>query len=286
MKFFVGMVWALMTCAVSAADVVGTDIFSPEFKTKLAAQVPTWKVELDGSFPARQQWKQGTAKLALVLVRETDKWSEVETSGTVQSVVYAHAATLVMVHRSNTLNQINFSALAGVFAKDPRTRLLNWNDFPEVSRSELILPGMLAPAGSFTRELFQGLVLEGQPFHNEARIILNENAARETLTARSSSLVLMPNLVTPTSGKPLAVADGRPGKSSTPYSPTELNIYNGDYPLQLPLYLYYRTEHLNALRPLLKWLYSNEAAQLLQAQGLYPAPQPIRERYAQRLDTR
>jgi ABC-type phosphate transport system substrate-binding protein len=82
------------------------------------------------------------------------------------------------------------------------------------------------------------------------------------------------------------VSDGRPGKSTTAYSPDEMNIYNGDYPLRLPLYLYVRSDKQAAHKDALKWLFSEAAADQIRALGLYPAPKAIRERLAQRLDSR
>jgi len=84
----------------------------------------------------------------------------------------------------------------------------------------------------------------------------------------------------------LQVADGRPGKSSTAYGPDENNVHNADYPLQVPLILYVRKDRLARLRPALSWLFSDEAAALLEKQGLYPAPKSARTRFVQRLDTR
>ena len=87
-------------------------------------------------------------------------------------------------------------------------------------------------------------------------------------------------------GKALQVSDGRPGRPASAYSPDEQNIYNGDYPLRLPLWLYFRADRQAELRPALKWVLSDEAAELLRRQGLHPAPRPARDQFVQRLDTR
>jgi ABC-type phosphate transport system substrate-binding protein len=278
---FLGLVtWAHLV----AADIVGSDLLAKSLTPGLAKSVPRLKIDLSGSLPARRQLQAKEASLGLLFLREDEKPPQVEK---LQAVLYAHAAVVVMVHRSNTaVYQINFTSLAGVFGKEARTRVLNWNDLPDVTRSELILPGMFSPEGSYVRELFQGLVLEGQPFQNEPRWTLTEANLRETLSSRAGCLVLAPTVMDRQVGKVLNVSDGRPGKSSTPYSPDEMNIYNGDYPLRLPLYLYYREDQLATLRPALLWLYSDEAAGILQAQGLHPTPKVIRDRHAQRLDTR
>jgi len=284
MKFFLTTLWLGAVWPLLAADIVGSDLLNKPLTAGLAKSVPSLKIDLAGSLPARRQLQTNEASLALMFVREDEKPPQGEK---LQSVLYAHAAIVVMVHRSNTaVYQMNFASLAGVFGKEARMRVVNWNDLPDVTRSELILPGLYSPEGSYVRELFQGLVLEGQPFQNEPRWTLNASTVKETLAARAGCLVLAPAVLDPTLGKALNVSDGRPGKSTTPYSPDEMNIYNGDYPLRLPLYIYYRTDQLPALRPALLWLFSDEAAGLLQAQGLHPAPKVIRDRFAQRLDSR
>ena len=129
------------------------------------------------------------------------------------------------------------------------------------------------------------IALEGQPFRQDVRQRIEPELAADLLASRAGSVTLIPR---PPSGrgKVLQVADGRPGKSSTAYSPDENNVYNGDYPLQVPLVLYVRQDRLTELAPALRWLFSDEAAALLEKQGLSPAPKAVRARFVQRLDTR
>ena len=86
--------------------------------------------------------------------------------------------------------------------------------------------------------------------------------------------------------KLLQVSDGRPGRSLTAYTPTEMNIYNGDYPLSLPITLYIRKDQLAAYAPLVRWVLSEEVAVKLRERGLSPTPPALRSRLLQRLDTR
>ena len=88
----------------------------------------------------------------------------------------------------------------------------------------------------------------------------------------------------PTAGRVMAIADGRPGRPSVAYLPNEMNIYNGDYPLRLPLYIYVRSDKEKELAKILTWLMSDEVAERIKKQGLYPAPKAIRARLSQRLD--
>jgi hypothetical protein len=125
-----------------------------------------------------------------------------------------------------------------------------------------------------------------QPFRQEVNMVMDWAPVGQSLATRPATLVLAPALPVGSEGRLLQVADGRPGKATTAYSPDEMNIYNGDYPLRLPLYLYVRTDKQMAHKDALKWLFSEAAAEQIRALGLYPAPKAIRERLAQRLDSR
>ena len=81
-------------------------------------------------------------------------------------------------------------------------------------------------------------------------------------------------------------ASARPGRSLTAYTPTEMNIYSGDYPLSLPATLYIRKDQLEAYAPVARWVLSDEAATRLRERGLTPTPPSLRARLLQRLDTR
>jgi ABC-type phosphate transport system substrate-binding protein len=197
----------------------------------------------------------------------------------------ASAVVVVATHGSNRAEQITLENLANIFARDPRAPARNWNDIDPAARSELITPAVRSPAGTMVLEIFQGIALEGQPFRADVRQRIEPALAADLLASRAGSVVLTPQPPT-LRGKVLQVADGRPGRSATAYGPDEANIYNGDYPLQLPLVLYVRQDRVGQLAPALRWLLSDEAAALLAKQGLSPAPKSARTRFVQRLDTR
>ena len=112
-----------------------------------------------------------------------------------------------------------------------------------------------------------------------------DRLAADLLASRAGSIVLLPKPPA-ARGRVLPVADGRSGRSATAYGPDENNVHNGDYPLQVPLILYVRPDKVAGLRPALRWLCSDAAAELLTNQGLTPAPAAARAAFLQRLDTR
>ena len=271
--------------ALRAADIVGTDLLAGAVARgyDMAAGKPA--ADFGGTLPGRQAFVDGRAAAAVLMMRDRQVAPVLTTKMGVVEFRLASAVVVVATHGTNRAESITLENLANVFARDPRAPSRNWNDIDPAARSELITPAVCSPAGSLALEIFQGIALEGQPFRQDVRQRIEPNLAADLLASRAGSIMLLPR---PPSGrgKVLQVADGRPGKSSTAYGPDENNVYNGDYPLQVPLVLYVRQDRLTDLAPALRWLCSDEAAALLEKQGLFPAPKAARTRFVQRLDTR
>ena len=275
----------LSCAAVSAADIVGTDLLDGGFAQAFKTAAGGIAADFGGTLPARQAFVDGRAAAAVLMRRDREVAPVPSGRIGVAEFRLASAVVVAATHGTNRLETITFENLANAFAKDPRFPARNWNDIDPAARSELITPAVCSPAGTLTLEIFQGLAMEGQPFRPDVRLRVEPALAADLLASRAGSIVLLPR---PPTGRArvLQVADGRPGRSTTAYGPDENNVFNGDYPLQVPLILYVRLDSLGQLAPSLRWLFSDEAAALLEKQGLYPAPKVARTRFVQRLDTR
>lgn len=274
------------TClASSAADYVGTDLLSGPMAQGLAHAAGGMAADFGGTLPGRQAFVEGRASAAVLMMRDREVAPVPSGRIGVAEFRLASAVAVVATHAANRMEAVTLENLSNAFAKDARSPARNWNDLDPAARSELMSPAVCSPPGALVLEIFQGLVLEGQPFRADVRQRVEPTLAADLLASRAGSIILLP-LPPKGRGKVLQVADGRPGKSSTAYGPDENNVYNGDYPLQVPLVLFVRLDRLPQLRPSLRWLFSDEAAALLEKQGLYPAPKSARTRFVQRLDTR
>lgn len=276
----------LFSCAVSsAADFVGSDLLAGPVARGLDLAAGKTAADFGGTLPGRQAFVDGRASAAVLMMRDREVAPMPSGKIGVAEFRLASAVVVVATHGSIRTEQITLENLANIFARDPRSPARNWNDIEPAARSELITPAVCSPAGTMVLEVFQGLALDGQPFRADVRLRVEPDLAADLLASRAGSIVLIPR--PPSSrGKVLQVADGRPGRSSTAYGPDENNVHSGDYPLQVPLILYVRQDRLSQLAPALRWLFSDEAAALLEKQGLTPAPRAVRTRFVQRLDTR
>lgn len=279
------LVCCLACVAARAADFVGSDLLAGPVARGLERVAGKDAADFGGTLPARRAFAEGRAAAAVLMMRERESAPTPPDKAGVAEFRLASAAVFVATHGSNRAEQITLENLANIFARDPRAPARNWNDIEPAARSELITPAVSSPAGTMVLEIFQGVVLEGQPFRPDVRLRVEPDLAADLLASRAGTIVLLPR--PPVSrGKVLQVADGRSGRSATAYGPDENNIHQGDYPLQLPLVLYVRQDRLARLSPALRWLFSDEAAALLEKQGLTPAPKSVRVRFVQRLDTR
>ena len=275
----------LSCVAVSAADFVGADLLSGPIARGIEKAGGMSAADFAGTLPGRKDFIEGKAAAAVLMMRERDVAPVV--TGRIGLAEFRLASSVVVVgtHGTNRAEQITLENLANAFARDARSPAENWNDLDPSARSELITPAVCSPAGTMALEIFQGIALEGRALRSNVRLRVEPDLAADLLASRVGSLVLLPR---PPAGrgKVLAVSDGRPGRSTTAYGPDENNVHNGDYPLQVPLVMYVRLDRFSAVRPALRWLFSDEAANMLEKQGLYPAPKAARTAYLQRLDTR
>lgn len=278
MRFFLCL---FCVCAAEGADLAGTDLLDGNFVAALRAATRPDIADFAGTLPARRALVEGRSAAAILMVRP----GETSPLAGAREFRLASAVVVVATHGSNRMEQITFEQLANAYARDARSPARNWNDLDPLARSELLTPALSSPPGTMVLEVFQGLVLEGQAFRPDARLRVEPALAADLLASRAGSIVLLPR--PPASrGRVLPVADGRPGRSATAYGPDENNVHNGDYPLQVPLVLYVRPDKVAGLRPALRWLCSDAAAELLANQGLTPAPASARAAFLQRLDTR
>ena len=267
--------------AAEAADIVGTDLLDGNFVASLRVAAGPDVADFAGTLPARRAITEGRAAAAILMVRP----GEASPLAGAREFRLASAVVVVATHGSNRMEQITFEQLANAYARDARAPARNWNDLDPLARSELLTPALCSPPGTMVLEVFQGLVLEGQAFRPDARLRVEPPLAADLLASRAGSIVLLPRPPT-ARGRVLPVADGRSGRPATAYGPDENNVHNGDYPLQVPLILYVRPDKVAGLRPALRWLCSDAAAELLSKQGLTPAPASARSAFLQRLDTR
>lgn len=275
----------LFLCLASrlpAIEIAGSDILK-ETLQDIEKLPGAPKASFNGTMPARRALLEDRASIGILFLKENEEDPKPAKGNLFNRYLLANAAAALIVHKENQLTQINLEGLKGIFSKSARYPATNWNDLPGASQSEIISPIIYSPTDSFVQEFFMGLVMNGDEFRTNVKQRLEYITIQENIESRFGIAVIMPVQI-PNAGRVMAIADGRPGRSAVAYLPNEMNIYNGDYPLRLPLYIYVRSDKEKELGKILTWLLSDEVAERIAVQGLYPAPKAIRARLSQRLD--
>jgi len=265
-----------------AIEIVGSDILKDTLKD--IDKIPgAPKAAFNGTMPARRALLEDRANIGIIFLKETDEDPKPAAGVVFNRYLLANAVAVLVVHKENQLTQINLEGIRGIFSKSARYPATNWNDLPGSNQSEIISPIIYSPRGSFVQEFFVGFVLNGDEFKTNVKQRLENVTIQENIEARFGVAVIMP-VNTPTAGRIMSISDGRPGRPTVAYPPDEMNIYNGDYPMRIPLYIYVRSDKEKELSKILTWLLSDEVAERIKKQGLCPAPKSIRARISQRLD--
>lgn len=280
----------LLATLAHATEIAGTDalaeVLAPVLAERAAAAGEKYAAHFDGSLPARESVRDGSADLAILLMRESDIVDKAADGTAIRRFPLGDAAAYVYVHPSNPLREVDLPTLANIFGSGQRGDYKFWSDVPGVNLPEPVLTFTYVPGRHIAQAIFQGVALGGRAFKPGVRQRIDLALAQESISGRTNAILVSATLLPPKIGKLLQVADGREGRSATAYAPDEANIFNGDYPLRLPLVLCVREDRIAAQARTIRWLLSDDAAAKIRQAGMIPAPKSIRDRLAQRLDSK
>ena len=293
MAFFDPMRPALLLCLLaavaSAVNVAGTDSLGPTLgdaiRRHLEADGRKHKVSFRGTLPALEAIDSGQADLAVVLQRDGQDLTKTSSGRRLRTFPLGACAAYIYVHAGLNLQEVDLATLAAIFGAGQKADYKFWSDVPGIGFPEPIFPLTASDDTHPSTTLFNGIALSGRPYRTNVRLRVPLAEARDILGARTSAILVSAAPIEG-AGRLLRVADGREGRSRTAYSPDDTNIYNGDYPLRLPLVLVVPEEGLAAQKELVAWLLSDEAASAIRQASFVPTPVVIRERLAQRLDSK
>jgi len=284
------LLFCLVAVVARATDIAGTDALVDTLGRALvnraSAAGEKAAINFDGSLPAREALRSGKVDVAILLLRDIDLVDKDAEGKAIRRIPLGSAAAYVYVHASNPLREIDLGTLANLFGTGQRADYKFWSDVPGLSLAEPVLAFTSSSDRQMAQPIFQGIALGGRPFKGRVRQRVDAATVNESLAGRTNAIVVTAGILPPKIGKLLQVSDGREGRSSTAYTPDEANIFNGDYPLRLPLVLCVREDRVRENAVTIRWLLSDEAAGIIRQAGMIPAPKLIRDRLAQRLDSK
>lgn len=280
----------LAAAPAAAINVGGTDSLAPTLgvaiERHLAADGRKHKVDFRGSLPALEAIDAGELDVALLLVPDGQELARTPGGKALRRFPLGAAAAYVYVHSTLDLKEIDLATLAAIFGAGQKDDYRFWSDVPGIRFQEPIVPFTSSDESHPGTTLFNGIALAGRAYRPNVRLRVAPDKARDLLMAGTNTILVSASPMPEGVGRLLRVADGRAGRSKTAYYPDDANVYNGDYPLRLPLVLCVPEEKVAANREFLAWLLSDVVASELRKAQFIPSPAPIRERLAQRLDSK
>lgn len=280
----------LAVAPLGAANVAGTDSLAGTLGAAIGRHFESegrkHRVDFRGTLPALEALDSGKADLAVILQRDGQEIDRLPSGKRLRVFPLGAVAAYVYVHPSIDLREVDLATLAAIFGAGQKADYKFWSDVPGVAFQEPIAPMTSGDETHPSTTLFNGIALSGRPYRANVRLRLPAATAADLLSARTNAILVSSAPMPEGIGRLLRVSDGREGRSRTAYSPDDTNIYNGDYPLRLPVMLCVPDDKLAAHKDTVAWLLSDVAASALRKASFVPTPAPIRERLSQRLDSK
>lgn len=261
---------------ISASDLLAAFIAEP-LETLGEANGLELEIDSIGSLPAMDRLESDEIDLAVIAVPEND---EVPREGH-RVFPFAYDVTIVAVNETHPLDEISLARLGGIFGADEELNFTSWGDLGLSgwgNRSIKPLAGL--NEASISLELFKNEVLRSKTF-KPAVAMVRDTEVEGLLASDAASIAILPHLPTNDALKTLMVSEG---EDTPAFGPTEDNIHFGDYPVRLSFYIVFNPRDDDLVKDVLRGLYSEEVAEALRANHLFPLPDTVRRKLLIDLD--
>jgi hypothetical protein len=282
--FLAGCVLMPLSVAAKPAElrIAGSDLLGAAFEQALSddarrSQVPM-RADFSGSRAALDALKAGGADLAIILLAPDEKLPE---QGFVATPL-AYRIAVIAASRDTDVTQVSFTQLEGFFGASGPAGYRLWRDLGAGGQKASLTVEthrLETATDAVSIDLFRHAVLRVPRLKPTVQRHERMASLVEKLNAEPGGLAILPEL--PERGASLRVLmvskkDGEPA-----FSPTPENIHSGDYPLRAAVWVVYPEKSAEDLRPVLRFLWSDEAARALET-GSHCVAVPRSGRPAQR----
>ncbi len=264
---------ATLGCSAAHALVIaGSDLLGEGFRKALQEELAAAGVEarlaLDGSLRALRELEQGTIEAALLALPEGTEGARPH-----RRYPVAYQIVALAVHATNPVIEVNYGQLLQVFQEGGA--ITSWSQLTPAAdwRERKVNPVIWRPQATVALELFSNTVLQGANLRANLRFLSGRAEEVSALILNDpTALVLGPALRPSPSVRFLAV---RKEGARQAYTPSADNVFFGDYPLRLPVYLELSPGLDRAeAGKLLQALYSDRVTQALEEQYFVTVPEP------------
>lgn len=253
---------------MAASDLLA-DFIMPHLEKHAEESGAVLNIDAIGSLPAMERLRADEIDLAIVAFPEESEVPRQEFS----LYPFAYDSAVIVVNANNPVNEISLPRLGGIFGSSEEFSFSNWGELGLAGwRTRNIKPLAGPTDESISLELFRHSVLSGRSMKPSVAI-LRDTEIEEAIAANISSIGILSAPPKNKSLKPLMLSDG---PESTAYGPTPENIHVGDYPIRLGFYIVYNARDENKVRSLVRALLSEQVADTLSKNHLFPLPVTVR----------
>jgi ABC-type phosphate transport system substrate-binding protein len=267
----------LLASVAPAAEirVVGSDLLGPRFVAALERfgreNETTVVVSLAGSRPSLERLRSGDADLALLALPP----GEATPTEPLLARVIAYQPVVLVVPTKLPLTQLTLAQVRGIFAANSAENFARWSEVGVAgeARTRPIEIHTVEPAAALTLPLFRRLALNGAEIKPLARTA-SLTRVLEGVRASDNAIGLVP--VVPGADDGLRALALAASVRESAHLPTRENLHDGHYPLRLPLYVCFRRDAAPRLLLLLRFLLSDEGAEVLSSANFQALPVTVR----------
>ncbi len=282
--FSAGVALAQFAPSASGLNLAGSDLLAAGPEKCLAGLNDKinggLKITFDGSLTGEKKLREGRADAALLMLPDVKAVAEIA-KGEWEAVPLAFQVAVIAVSTQNKIAQIDCTMLAGIFGAAQAVDIRRWSDVPGSGMDTPIFCVATPRDYGMAVTLFRNRVLNNKEFKASVTFSPSEQLAAENALSTINSIAIVAAPPANDGVKTLAVARAR-GENA--YKPTPSNLFNGDYPLQIPLYLVFPKKNRAAVAPLAKTVFGEAMAEALEKSGFLPVPKNLRTNFAQKLD--
>ncbi len=272
-----GMLLSAVVVFPAELRVVGTDLLGVDFSKALYDYAGRHDLVLalafDGSRPGLDRLKAGRADLALLVLPPGEEGA----AAAFESATLAYHRVVVLVPPASPVVQVTLDQLAGIFGVGGPVGFSRWGELGLSGdwSGRAIAPQAPVAGAGIAAEYFRQVVLHGRDFKSNVGRYDSpvDLALRLAGDSRAIALASSP----PSKPGVAKIVPVATRADEPPYLPTPENLRSGDYPLRLPLRVVFRRESASALRPLWRFLFSDELAPLLERADVVPLPAAARQ---------
>ena len=262
----------LLPASRAEVRIVGCDLLGGDFTAALNAYSKRndlgLRLNLSGSESGLEKLRAGLADIGIIMLGPDEK--KPGEPFVVVPVAYQTAA--VVVPASLPLTQVTFAQLNGIYADAADGSLKRWGDLGVAGEwaNRNILPSITGSGGGLSYDLFRHTVLSAPTLKPTVAVQDDVDSTLQRIKGDEGGIAIMPLLPDGQTGlKALLVARGA---GDVAFGPTQDNVFTGDYPIRLPLYLVFKKGSAKNLQLLLRYLLSEDAVPLWKGAQLMPLP--------------